>query len=449
MTSGPRRLVHQRWLAHLIHETCRKTTLIITGFGYQGSLGYAAVAVSPPHVAEIVIAGAGMAGVAAAYQVAVREGVKDVALVDPREPLSLTSSMGAEGYRNYWPGPDDTMVRFMNRSIDLLDALDRESGHAFELNRRGYVFLTADPREAERLRGYEGPTTQFIDSGRLIQERYPFVTERVQAMLHVKRAGFMNAGALGRYLLEHALANGVNLVRDEVTGLVVVDGRLAGVQLASGSRIDARVFVLAAGPMLAEWTDRVALRVPIVNELHGKVSFEDPAGVIPREAPLMIWNDAVDLGALGTFPAGVHLRPRGERSILGIWTYDTRIERPSFPPIFSPDYFDIVIRGLAAMVPGLGAYVNEGRSGIVDGGYYCKTPDNRPLIGPAAIEGVYVLGALSGFGIMASQAAAELLATYVLDRPRPECAPAFHPARFEDPAYERVLASLGPRSGQL
>ena len=67
--------------------------------------------------------------------------------------------------------------------------------------------------------------------------------------------------------------------------------------------------------------------MPIVNELHGKISFEDDAGVIPRDAPLMIWNDAVDLGARGTFPGGVHLRPRGAQSILGIWTYDTRIER--------------------------------------------------------------------------------------------------------------------------
>ena len=201
--------------------------------------------------AEIVIAGAGMAGVAAAHQLAVREGVARVVLVDPRDPLSLTSSKGTEAYRNYWPGPDDTMVRFMNRSIDLLDALDRETAHAFELNRRGYVFLTADPTEAERLRGHDGPTTEFIDSGRTIRERYPFITDRVRAMLHVRRAGYMNAAALGRYLLERARAHGVELLCDEVTELVVHNERFAGVQLASGARIDARAFVLAAGPLLS------------------------------------------------------------------------------------------------------------------------------------------------------------------------------------------------------
>src|SRR6476469_4462706 len=92
-----------------------------------------------------------MAGIAAAHQLSVRANISRIVLVDPREPLSLTSSKGTEAYRNYWPGPDDTMARFMDRSIDLLEELDRDSRQAFELNRRGYVFLTADIGEAERL----------------------------------------------------------------------------------------------------------------------------------------------------------------------------------------------------------------------------------------------------------------------------------------------------------
>ena len=404
----------------------------------------------PVHrVAEVVIAGAGMAGVAAAYQLAVREGVSRIVLVDPLAPLSLTSSKGTEAYRNYWPGPDDTMARFMDRSIDLLDALDGESEHAFELNRRGYVFLTANPAEAARLRTHESHSTAFLEDARAVRARYPFISDRVVAMLHVRRAGFMNARKLGSWLLARACASGVELVRDNLTELIVENGRVTGVRLESGSRIDTDAFVLAAGPLLPKWTAHLELDVPIFNELHSKISFEDEAGIIPRDAPLMIWNDAVDLGALGVFPAGVHFRPRGERSILGIWTYDTRIEEPVFPPVFADDYREIVIRGLAAMVPGLAVYAGRSREAIADGGYYCKAPDNRPLIGPTPIDGAYVLGALSGFGVMASQAGAELLALHLLERPLPDYAAAFHPGRFDDPAYQQVLATLDPRAGQL
>ncbi len=259
----------------------------------------------------------------------------------------------------------------------------------------------------------------------------------------------MNASKLGHWLLERARAHGVELVRDEVTALDVSQGRVVGVGLASGPRIATPRFVLAAGPLLPSWIDRLGLRGPVVNELHGKISFDDEAGVIPRDAPMMIWNDAVDLGERGRFPGGVHLRPRGDRSILGVWTYDTRIEEPRFPPAFDPDYADIVLRGLTVMVPGLSAYAGRSPTVVVDGGYYCKAPDNRPLVGPTAIEGAYVLGALSGFGIMASQAAAELLAARMLGQPLPEYAAAFHPARFDDPDYQAFLATADSTTGQL
>ena len=93
--------------------------------------------------AEVVICGAGIAGIATAYHLT-RRGVRDVVIVDERPPLSLTSDKSAECYRNWWPGPGDAMVAAMNRSIDLLEALARESGNVIRLNRRGYLYATAD-----------------------------------------------------------------------------------------------------------------------------------------------------------------------------------------------------------------------------------------------------------------------------------------------------------------
>jgi glycine/D-amino acid oxidase-like deaminating enzyme len=43
----------------------------------------------------------------------------------------------------------------------------------------------------------------------------------------------------------------------------------------------------------------------------------------------------------------------------------------------------------------------------VDGGYYCKTPENLPLVGPYKCDtvtaGYYVCGATSGYGVMVAQ----------------------------------------------
>ena len=41
--------------------------------------------------ADVVICGAGIAGISAAYHLAVRHGVKNIVIVDERPPLTLTS----------------------------------------------------------------------------------------------------------------------------------------------------------------------------------------------------------------------------------------------------------------------------------------------------------------------------------------------------------------------
>src|SRR5258706_3796001 len=95
--------------------------------------------------AEVVICGAGIAGVATAYHLAVEHGLTDVVLVEQGDPLALTSDKSTECYRNWWPGPGDAMVAFMNRSIDLIEQAARASDNRIQLSRRGYLYPTAEP----------------------------------------------------------------------------------------------------------------------------------------------------------------------------------------------------------------------------------------------------------------------------------------------------------------
>ena len=71
------------------------------------------------------------------------------------------------------------------------------------------------------------------------------------------------------------------------------------------------------------------------------------------------------------------------------------------------------------------------------------------LAGPLPVEGAYLIGALSGYGIMASPAAADLLACHITGNQLPGYAAAFHPARYQDPAYLAQLAQWDATSGQL
>jgi glycine/D-amino acid oxidase-like deaminating enzyme len=98
---------------------------------------------------------------------------------------------------------------------------------------------------------------------------------------------------------------------------------------------------------------------------------------------------------------------------------------------------------LSTMVPTLNAYVDRLPHTFVDGGYYLRTPENLPVIGPLRTPGAFVLGALSGYGIMASQAAAELLAAHTTGSKLPDYADAFRLERFDDPDYLSSTVDTG------
>ena len=117
-------------------------------------------------------------------------------------------------------------------------------------------------------------------------------------------------------------------------------------------------------------------------------------------------------------------------------------------PPFDPHYAEVVLRGLSRMIPGLRAYFDKPPRPTVDGGYYARTQENRPLIGPLPVEGAYIIGALSGFGIMAACASGELLAAHLTGSELPPYAPCFLLERYEDPEYQRLLADWDD-SGQL
>ena len=77
-----------------------------------GDSGAGAMATALAAAADVVICGAGIAGIAVAQALAAL-GVGRVLLVDDQPPLTLTSDKSTEAYRNWWPGPDDAMVQLM------------------------------------------------------------------------------------------------------------------------------------------------------------------------------------------------------------------------------------------------------------------------------------------------------------------------------------------------
>ena len=139
---------------------------------------------------------------------------------------------------------------------------------------------------------------------------------------------------------------------------------------------------------------------------------------------------------------------QGSQIILVLWEYQNRLSEPVFPIPEDPLYPEVALRGLARLVQKVGLYLGRIPRPRLDGGYYTRTRENRPLIGRLPVEGTFVIGALSGFGLMAACGAGELLALNVCEKELPDYAAAFSLERYSNPEYLKLLDRWNV-SGQL
>ncbi len=376
---------------------------------------------------RVVICGAGITGLSAAFYLT-KAGVSDVLLVDERPPLSLTSDRSTECYRNWWPDPE--LRALMDRSIDLMEQLATESANRIRLNRRGYLYLSSDPAETDKmmlsakeisragagpLRIHSGLGSSYVPSnpedyldqpdgadlllgGGLVKRLFPYLTNSAGAALHVRRAGWLSAQQMGMYFLEQARACGADFLGGRICAVQIADNRVRAVTLESGEEIECSVFINAAGPYFKKVARLCGLEVPVHTDLHLKVAFADTRRVIDRAAPLLIWNDPIQVPWLpderamlqsdpstswltDPLPGGAHTRPEGASdgtAVLMLWDYTTRSAPPVFPPPLDDQYPEVVLRGLSIMVPELRTYFGRVRPGLA---WTEATMSKQPRIG--------------------------------------------------------------------
>jgi len=459
-------------------------------------------ALPPTDDVEIAIIGAGMAGIAAAYYLSMRHGRSRVALIDRGQPMGLTSAASGENYRNWWPHP--VMTEFTDRSIDLMEAVARDTGNRIRMTRRGYALATrsADPRKLiEQLhRGYgadagaairihdgKGATTYapplaadwegapagvdvLLDRD-LIRRTFPGFAGDIAAVLHIRRAGDISGQQLGQYMLEHIRESGGVVRRGSVTGIDKQRSKQGRFVLAverdgATEIMRADILVNAAGPYLVEIAALLDETLPVETVLQQKIAFRDGRGAIPRAMPFAIdldgqaldWNteeratlaaDASRAWLTHPLPGGIHCRPDGGDTGQWIklgWAYNRMPSAPLAEPEFDPSFPEIVLRAASRLNPSLKEYYGRlPRERVHYGGYYTMTRENWPLIGRMRTEGAFVVGALSGFGTMAACAAGELCAKWIAGAVRPGYADKLSLARHEDEELMTELIGAGSK----
>ena len=374
---------------------------------------------------EVAIVGAGIAGIATAYYLATEHGISDIVLIDPLPPQSLTSAQSGENYRDWWPHP--VMAAFADHSIDLMQAIAEISRNRIHMTRRGYALCTRRGDIDDLLEGLERAYAQsdrgsvrLMDEARgntayeanapeeswqsaasgvdvitdrsIIGQHCPHLLPGLRAILHIRRAGDISAQQMGQLMLEGIKERGGRLLKGRVVAIEPgpkFDLRIE--QEVATMTLRARMVINAAGPFLNEVAAMLGVCLPIKNVFHQKIAFEDTAGIVPRHAPFTIdldekrldWTDE-ERAALAedpandwltrTFPGGTHCRPDGGPTGTWIklgWAYNRRPSEPQWEPQTDDSFPEVVLRGAAALIPGLKTYYGRLPSHMAHyGGYY-------------------------------------------------------------------------------
>ncbi len=448
---------------------------------------------------DVAIIGAGSIGIAVAYYLVRKYGIARIALIDPRDPMSLTSAQSGENYRNWWPHP--IMAAYTNDSIRLMEEIASETGNRINMTRRGYALVTrnSDPADliedlyrgyreaAESLirihRGrrphetYQPPTSADWESApdgvdvlcdpELIRKTFPAYAPDVATVLHVRRAGSISGQQLGQFMLEAIKAMGGRVIRGEVLCIEGVMPFDLTIKTDDGpTRLSADRVVNAAGPYLRDVAKLLGEDLPVSCVYQQKIAFEDREGVVPRNLPFTIDLDGQQLtwteeerailaedpatARLTEFmPGGIHCRPDGAEDGKWIklgWAFNGKASDPREADPIDEQYPDIVLRAASRLQPKLKSYIGRLPRGTHHyGGYYTMTDENWPLIGPMRTNGAFVAGALSGFGTMAACATGSICADWMMGGELVSYAKTLSLSRYDDPAIMAELAALQSR----
>ena len=415
----------------------------------------------------IAICGAGIAGVATAYFLLKERKDCKVILIDKNQPLSFTTSKSGENFRDYWP--EKNMRQFVGDSIQLMKELRAEFGDdSFEMKNSGYNFISHDADNPIFGSGNKDGSADYLEeitSAQVIQNNFPYLDKKIEKVVKIKNAGKIDVYDLGNLLLREAKKMGLVQVEGEILNMEKKDSKFK-VLLDSKKSIDVDKVVIATGPFLNTIAKMFGFQFPISNTLQRKFIIPDPNNIIPKNMPFTIYADTQFLDwsteekeffasdkkyrwLLNKFPGGLHIKPETEGIKLG-WAFQTEKSSPTWETPSFEFFPQVVLKGASRFIPELSKYENNIPTPLIEyAGYYTRTNENWPLIGNTEVDGVFVVGALAGYGTMSACAAGKLCANYILgENELPTYAKYFHPSRYENEAIRKEM-SLLDSDGQL
>ncbi len=226
----------------------------------------------PKRSYDVVIVGGGGHGLAAAYYLATRHGITNVAVLERNYIGSGNSGRNTTIIRANYGIPES--VKFYQRSVDLYQSLEAETDRWIMHKQKGLINVAHNEAglRTERARAAVnaafGSKTDFITPAE-VKKLCPQIDLSGGGEYPVLGASYHHSGSTARHdrvvwaYAEGAMQRGVDVhQRISVTGMLKDGDKVTGVQTTAGP-ISAKVVMSAVGGQVTQLADMAGVRLPI------------------------------------------------------------------------------------------------------------------------------------------------------------------------------------------
>ena len=353
--------------------------------------------------ADFVIVGAGVMGASIAFHLAQRKAGK-VLVIDKSHVASGGSGRSSALIRMHYSFPAEVQLALI--SLHIFERWGELVGETTLFQKTGFVRIV-HPNEMERLRSNVGMQRNLGVNVRLIsqtelRELEPdWVVDEVEYAAYEPDSGYSDGAGVANDFLARAREAGVAYAsKTQVTGFLIDDGRVRGVQTDQGE-VHAGKVIAATGPWTRPLFEKVGYDLPIETEYHQVA--------ILKNAPDMKGGGCACIDS-GT---ATYFRPDGlDKFLVGDFYGKRPIDPDDFPQRAPDESLEGLIERACGRIPRLeNAEVVRGVTGVYD-----MTPDSRPLLGEVpGIEGLYVCAGFSGMGFKISPSIGLVMSELLLD----------------------------------